>query len=79
MHNSTRQKAAMQDLFENYQDYVLPLKISTRTAIPRALEEGQGVWQLPTAAARDASEEVLQVFEALMKKMEPVYEEEAAN
>jgi len=34
MHNSTRQKAALQDLFENYQDYVLPLKISTRAAIP---------------------------------------------
>jgi len=48
MHNSTRQKAALQELFENYQDYVLPLKISTRAAIPRALEEGRGVWQLPT-------------------------------
>ena len=36
MHNSMRQKAALQDLFENYQDYVLPLKISTRTATPRA-------------------------------------------
>ena len=79
MHNSTRQKAALQDLFENYQDYVLPLKISTRAAIPRALEEGRGVWQLPTAAARDASAEVLQVFEALMKKMEPVNEEAAVN
>jgi hypothetical protein len=75
MHNSTRQKAALRELFENYQDYVLPLKISTRAAIPRALEEGRGVWQLPTVAARDASAEVLQVFEALMKKMEPVHEE----
>jgi hypothetical protein len=37
------------------------------------------VWQLPTAAARDASAEVLQVFEALMKKMEPVNEEAAVN
>jgi chromosome partitioning protein len=79
MHNSTRQKAALQDLFENYQDYVLPLKISTRAAIPRALEEGRGVWQLPTAAARDASVEVLQVFEALMKKMEPVHADAAAT
>jgi chromosome partitioning protein len=79
MHNSTRQKAALQDLFENYQDYVLPLKISTRAAIPRALEEGRGVWQLPTAAARDASAEVLQVFDVLMKKMEPVREDVAVN
>jgi chromosome partitioning protein len=79
MHNSTRQKAALRDLFENYQDYVLPLKISTRAAIPRALEEGRGVWQLPTAAARDASAEVLQVLEALMKKMEAVPEETAVS
>ncbi len=79
MHNSTRQKAALQDLFENYQDYVLPLKISTRAAIPRALEEGRGVWQLSTAAARDASVEVLQVFDTLMKKMEPVHEDVAVN
>jgi chromosome partitioning protein len=79
MHNSMRQKAALQELLENYQDYVLPLKISTRAAIPRALEEGRGVWQLPTAAARDASAEVLQAFEVLMKKMEPVHEDVAVN
>jgi len=79
MHNSTRQKVALQDLLENYQDYVLPLKISTRAAIPRALEEGRGVWQLPTAAARDASAEVLQVFETLLKKMEPAHEEATVN
>jgi chromosome partitioning protein len=78
-HNSTRQKAALQELLENYQDYVLPLKISTRAAIPRALEEGRGVWQLPTAAARDASTEVLQVFDALMKKMARIDEQTAVH
>ena len=77
MHNSTRQKAALQDLFENYRDFVLPLKISTRAAIPRALEEGRGVWQLSTAAARDASAEVLQAFDVLMQKMESMSEEAA--
>jgi hypothetical protein len=61
------------------QRLAVPLKISIRAAIPRALEEGRGVWQLPTAAARDASAEVLQVFEALMKKMEPSDAEEAVN
>jgi chromosome partitioning protein len=79
MHNSARQKAALQELLENYRDYVLPLKISTRAAIPRALEEGRGVWQLPTAAARDASAEVLQAFDVLMKKMEPAHEDLAVN
>ena len=77
MHNSTRQKAALQDLFENYRDFVLPLKISTRAAIPRALEEGRGVWQLSTAAARDASAEVLQAFDVLMQKMESMSEKAA--
>jgi chromosome partitioning protein len=71
MHNSVRQKAALEELFEHYPEYVLPLKISTRTAIPRALEEGRGVWQLPSAAGRDASAEVFKAFELLLKKMEP--------
>ncbi|HEY0745301.1 MAG TPA: ParA family protein, partial [Steroidobacteraceae bacterium] len=69
MHNSVRQKAALRELLENYQPYVLPFKISTRAAIPRALEEGRGVWQLATPAAKDASTEVLQAFEALLKGM----------
>ena len=69
MHNSVRQKAALRDLLENYQQYVLPLKISTRSAIPRALEEGRGVWQLSSAAAKDASVEVLHAFDTLMKAM----------
>lgn len=69
MHNSVRQKAALRELLENYRDYVLPLKISTRSAIPRALEEGRGVWQLPSTAARDASIEVLHAFDTLMKGM----------
>jgi chromosome partitioning protein len=72
MHNSVRQKAALRDLLENYRDYVLPVKISTRAAIPRALEEGCGVWNLATPAARDASAEVLQAFEALIQGMREV-------
>src|SRR5258708_34102441 len=79
MHNSTRQKAALQDLFENYQDYVLPLKISTRAAIPRALEEGRGVWQLPTAAARDARAVELQANSALSLRIPSGYEEPATT
>lgn len=79
MHNSVRQKAALRDLFDNYQQYVLPVKISTRTAIPRALEEGCGVWQLAGAAGRDASAEVLQAFDALLKAMDPVSAQAAAS
>jgi chromosome partitioning protein len=68
-HNSARQKAALRDLLENYQEYLLPVKISTRSAIPRALEEGRGVWHLSSAAAKDASLEVLHAFDTLMKGM----------
>jgi hypothetical protein len=50
------------------------VKISTRTAIPRALEDGCGVWNLPTQAGRDASAEVLAAFDAVMKAMHPVPE-----
>jgi len=68
MHNSVRQKAALKDLMQHYPQYLLPCKISTRAAIPRALEEGCGVWQLTTPAARDASAEVVHAFEALLTR-----------
>ena len=70
-HNSVRQKAALKDLLENYAAYILPAKISTRTAIPRALEEGCGVWALGTAAGREASLEVEGAFERRLQAMEP--------
>jgi chromosome partitioning protein len=69
MHNSVRQKAALRELFDNYKEYVLPIKISTRAAIPRALEEGYGVWQLPGASGKDASAEVLQAFDVIMTRI----------
>lgn len=71
MSNSVRQKEALQELLTHYSRYVLPGKISTRSAIPRALEAGVGVWDLPASSARDASAEVIQTFEALIKGMEP--------
>jgi chromosome partitioning protein len=71
MHNSVRQKAALKDLLENYAGFILPATISTRTAIPRALEEGCGVWALGTAAGREASAEVERAFERLLQAMEP--------
>ena len=70
-HNSVRQKTAANDLFEHFPQYVLPFKISTRAAIPRALEEGIPVWKLPQSIGRDASSEVLQAFDAVMKAMAP--------
>jgi chromosome partitioning protein len=69
MHNSARQKEALRELLQNYQQYVLPLKISTRSAIPKALEQGCGVWRLPASTAKDASVEVLHAFGTLMEGM----------
>ena len=68
-HNSVRQKAALIDLMQNYKQYMLPGRISTRAAIPRALEEGIGVWNLNTTAANEASKEVLFVFDSIMERI----------
>jgi chromosome partitioning protein len=70
-HNSLRQRAAASALFEHFPQFVFPFKISTRAAIPRALEAGIPVWKLPQSAARDATTEVLQAFDAVMKAMNP--------
>lgn len=70
-HNSARQRAAANALFKHFPQYVLPFKISTRAAIPRALEDGIPVWKLPLSVARDASAEVLQAFDAMMNAMQP--------
>ena len=68
-HNAVRQKTALHALFEHYGDFLLPFKISTRAAIPRALEEGVPVWRLTSSAAREAAGEVIPVFEALLARM----------
>lgn len=68
--SSTRQKAALRALFEQYPQFVLAAKVSTRSAIPRALEEGIPVWSLPNGVGRDASAEVLHAFEVLMGAVE---------
>jgi chromosome partitioning protein len=67
--HSVRQKAALRDLISNYSEFVLPAKISTRSAIPEALAAGVPVWQLAKSSARDASEEVFQVFRLIKQRM----------
>lgn len=67
--HSVRQKAALRDLAVNYSEFVLPAKISTRSAIPEALAAGVAVWQLAKSSAREASAEVFEVFELLRCRM----------
>ena len=67
--HSVRQKAALHDLVANYSEFVLPAKISTRSAIPEALAAGVPVWQLAKSSARDASEEVFQVFRLIAQRV----------
>lgn len=71
-HNSVRQKAALEELLTRYSELVMPAKISTRAAIPRALEAGVPVWELATSAAREASAEVLKVCELMHQRMHAV-------
>jgi hypothetical protein len=48
--------------------YLVPgqVAIATRSAIPRALEEGIPVWRLPRAVAHEASAEVLRALAAVV-------------
>ncbi|MCU0669312.1 MAG: ParA family protein [Myxococcota bacterium] len=80
MSGQPRQRAALADVFAHYGDYLVPgqVAISTRSAIPRALEEGIPVWQLPRAVAHEASAEVLRALEALAAAMQPTTEETAS-
>ena len=68
--HSLRQKAAVHDLALNFREFVLPARISTRSAIPEALAAGVPVWRLPKSAAREASLEVMRVFELLQQRIE---------
>lgn len=67
--HSARQKTALRDLVANYSEFVLPAKISTRSAIPEALAAGVPVWQLAKSSARDASLEVFEAFKAIQQRM----------
>lgn len=68
--HSLRQKAAIQELGTSLPAFVIPARISTRSAIPEALAAGVPVWQLPKTAAREAGLEVVQAFELLQQRIE---------
>lgn len=67
--HSVRQKEALENLIANYAEFVVPTKISTRSAIPEALAASVPVWRLPKSSAREASAEVHRAFELLREKM----------
>lgn len=68
--HSVRQKAAIQHLVSRYPDFVVPARISTRSAIPEALAEGKAVWELARSSAREASAELRQAFMLLQSRIE---------
>lgn len=68
--HSVRQKVAMRQLASRYPDFVVPARISTRSAIPEALVEGKAVWELAKSSARDASAEVQEAFTTLQRRIE---------
>ncbi len=67
--HSPRQKAALEELLGRYRKFMLPAKLSTRSAIPEALAAGLPVWRLPKSAAREASAEVLGLFALMRARM----------
>jgi chromosome partitioning protein len=68
--HSARQKAAIQQLATSFSEFVVPARISTRSAIPEALAEGKAVWELSKTSAREASAEVQAAFAALQERIE---------
>lgn len=68
--HSVRQKAAMQQLVDHYREFVIPARISTRSAIPEALAGGLPVWDLPRSSAREASAELKTLFGLLQQRMD---------
>ncbi|KWT71759.1 MULTISPECIES: ParA family protein [unclassified Variovorax] len=68
--HSVRQKAAMRQLLDSYREFVIPARISTRSAIPEALAHGLPVWDLPKSAAREASAELKALFGLLQQRMD---------
>ncbi len=68
--HSSRQKAAVQQLAASYRDFVVPARISTRSAIPEALAEGKAVWELGKSSAREASLEIKEAFGVVHQRMQ---------
>ena len=68
--HSVRQKVAMQQLVDHYRGFVIPARISTRSAIPEALASGLPVWDLPKSSAREASAELKTLFGLLQQRMD---------
>jgi chromosome partitioning protein len=66
--HSARQKEALANLIAHYNEFVVPAKISTRSAIPEALAAGVPVWRLAKTSAREASAEVQAVFDLLRER-----------
>ena len=76
--HSVRQKEALASLIANYDQFVIPAKVSTRSAIPEALAAGVPVWRLAKSSAREASAEVQAVFELLRERSGAVVAEAVA-
>jgi len=72
--HSVRQRAAMQQLAASYREFVVPARISTRSAIPEALAEGRAVWELAKSSAREASAEVKDAFMLLQRRIDRLHE-----
>ncbi|MDM0049750.1 ParA family protein [Variovorax sp. J22R115] len=70
--HSVRQKAALHDLVAHYSEFVIPAKISTRSAIPEALAAGVPLWRLAKSSARDAAAEVAVALDLLMQRIDGV-------
>jgi len=67
---SPAQKSALQELITKYASYLIPAKISNRTSISEALNQGIPVWQMNKTTAREAGKEIKAVLDIILKRSE---------
>lgn len=68
--HSVAQKAALDDLLQQYAQYMIAAKIGNRSSIPEALRAGIPVWKLKKTAAKEAGAEMLDAFRKIQKRMD---------
>lgn len=67
--HSVRQKQALVDLIAMYSEFMVPAKLSLRSAIPEGLATATPVWRMTKTAAREATEELSRLFEVLDQRI----------
>jgi chromosome partitioning protein len=67
---SLSQTEMLNDLREQYYEYLIDAPIGIRSAIPQALDQGVPVWEIKKTSARDAAKQIRAALQIIYKRME---------